>query len=187
MTGVQGFLDSIAGHHGAGFPESDLLAIKDKSMGENFCHTLKLMVRSDDKVSGRGEFDKAIGKMAPALNVEPVEWFVQQENMGFLSKSSGDEGPLLLASRELVDLAVCEALEIHGGDGFLDFLVVDFSESPKVSQMWKATHRDDITNPDRKVALVPVDLRKVGDFPSVFGQIALPPLEAAALLFQEAG
>ena len=84
--------------------------------------------------------------------------------MGFLGEGPRDVSALLLATGELVDLPVGDILQFHGGNGFVCFLLVDFSEASEVAEVREASHRDDIANADGEVPLVLIDLGKVSDF-----------------------
>lgn len=107
--------------------------------------------------------------------------------MSLLRKGAGDEGSLLLASRKLVDLPVGEISKVHCGDGFFGLQLIDFSKALEVSEVREAPHRNDVPDPDGEVALVAVNLRKVGDFSSGVRDGLLPPLNGAGLLFEKPG
>ena len=96
--------------------------------------------------------------MAAAFDVESIERLVEEEDVGLLGKGAGDEGSLLLAAGELVDLPVGNIAEIHGGDGLLGFFLIDFFKTLEVSDVGKASHCDDIAHPDGELALVMVGL-----------------------------
>ena len=101
--------------------------------------------------------------MATAFDVETVEGFVEKKDVSFLRQSTGDKGALLLAAGKLVDLAVCNVAKIHRGDGLLGFFLIDFFEPAEVADVGETSHCDDIADPNGKVALMAIDLGKVGD------------------------
>ena len=107
--------------------------------------------------------------------------------MGFLGEGPGNVSSLLLATGKLVDLAVGDIPQFHGGYGFVSLFTIDLSEASEMSEVWKASHCDDVANADGEVALVLVDLGKVGNFASGIRDGFLPPIHGAGLSFQEAG
>ena len=125
--------------------------------------------------------------MAAAFDIESIERLVEEEDVGLLGKGAGDEGSLLLAAGELVDLPVGNIAEIHGGDGFLGFFLIDFFKTLEVSDVGKASHRDDIAHPDGEVALVMVGLGKIGYFFSEGCEWLLAPVECSVLRGEESG
>ncbi len=125
--------------------------------------------------------------MAAAFDVESIERLVEEEDVGFLGKGAGDEGSLLLAAGELVDLPVGNIAEIHGGDGLLGFFLIDFLKTLEVSDVGEASHCDDIAHPDGEVALVMVGLGKVGYLFSEGCEWLLAPVECSVLRIEESG
>ena len=125
--------------------------------------------------------------MAPALDIESVEGFIEKEDVGFLGEGPGDESPLLLTAGELVDLAIGNVAEIHGGDGFFGFGVINFTKALEVAEVGEATHCNDVAHADREVALVTIDLGKVGDFTARLGNGIFTPLDGPGLLFEKPG
>ena len=125
--------------------------------------------------------------MTATLDVESVEGFVEKKDMGLLGKGASDIGALLLSAGELIDLAIGNVTEIHGGNGFFGFLAIDFPEAFEVSKMGVASHRDDVADSNGKVPLVLIDLGKVCDLASGFCDGGFTPVDDAALLFQKSG
>lgn len=174
-------LDRIAGHDLGSGPEGDLLLIKHKSVGEDLGDAFQLVVGGDDEMAGFRQIEKAVGEMAAAFDIESVKRFVEKKNVGFLREGAGDESTLLLSAGKLIDLAVGNVAELHRCDGLLGFFAVDFFEATEMTDVWKATHRDNITNANGKVALMVIDLRKVSDFLAEGGERLLPPVELSFL------
>ena len=125
--------------------------------------------------------------MAATFDVESVERFVEKKDVGFLGECPGDVGALLLAAGKLVDLAIGNVAKIHGGNGILGFIPVDFPEAFEVSEVGETPHRDDVSNPDGEMTLMLVDLRKVSDFASSFGNRILTPVDDTGLLLEKTG
>lgn len=177
----------IALHDVGGFSKGDLFLIEDKGVGENLGHAFHLVVGSDDEVAAVGKFDEGVGEVAAAFDIEAIEGFIEEEDVGFLGEGAGDEGALLLAAGELVDLAMGDVTEIHGGDGFCGLGPIDFPEALEMAEVWEATHCYDIAHPDWEVALVAIDLGKVSNFTACFREGIFTPLDGAGLLFEESG
>lgn len=119
----------LAHHDFGGRAKGDLLLIEDEGVREDFSHAFELVMGSDDEVPAFGEVDEAVGKMAAAFDIESVEGFIEQENVSFLGEGAGDVSALLLSAGELVDLAVSDVAEVHGGDRFLGLFQIHFSET----------------------------------------------------------
>jgi hypothetical protein len=187
VAGMKGLFDGIAFHDFGGFSKGDLFLIEDESVGENLGHAFQLVVRSDDEVAAVGEINERVGEVAAAFDIESVEGFIEKEDVGFLGEGPGDEGSLLLTAGELVDLAVGNVTEIHGGDGFFGFGAINFTEALEMSEVREATHCYDVAHPDREVALMAIDLGKVSDFTTCLRDGIFTPLNGAGLLFEEPG
>ena len=138
-------------------------------------------------MAGFAEIDEACGEVAAAFDIESVERFIEKKDVGFLSEGAGDVSALLLPAGELVDLSFGNVAEFHGGDGFFGLFSIDFSEAFEVAEVGEATHRDDVADTEREVALVLIDLREVGDFAASVGDVFIAPVDVAGLVFQESG
>lgn len=187
MAGVQGGANGFPGHDLGSGAKGNLTLVENEGVRENFGHALELVVGRNDEVTARGEVDQRVRKVAPALDVEAVERFVEQKDMGLLGEGPGNEGALLLAAGELVNLPVGNVAQLHRGNRFLGFFTVELTETAKVPEVGEAPHRHDIADPDRKMTLVLIDLGKVGDFAAGFRNGTFPPAEGAGLGCQESG
>lgn len=125
--------------------------------------------------------------MAAALDVEPIEGFIEKKNMSFLSQGPGNVGALLLATRELIDLMIGNAAKIHCFNRFGRFCAIDGPKATEMPEVGKASHRHNIADADGEVALVSVDLREVGDFSSGLVHRTFSPEEGPGLGGEESG
>ena len=101
--------------------------------------------------------------MTAALDIKAIERFIKKKHMGFLSKRTRNVSALLLATGELVDLAIGDILKLHTRNGSFRLLAINDAEFAKMTEMREAAHFHHIANPERKVLLVMIDLREVGD------------------------
>jgi len=187
MTGVKGLSHGLAHHDFGCRAEGNLLLIQDEGVRENFSHAFELVMGGDDEVPAFGEVDEAVGKMAAAFDIESVEGFIEQENMSFLGEGAGDVSALLLSAGELINLAVRDVAEFHSGNRFFGFLRIYFSETLQMSEVWKASHRDNIANANWKVALMLINLREIGNFTTGLGEGCFAAVDGAVLMFEQAG
>lgn len=184
---MKGFFDGLASHDLDGLAERDLLLVEDEGVGEDLRHAFELVMGSDDEVAAVGQVDKGIGEMTTAFDIESVEGFIEKKDMSFLGEGPGDEGALLLAAGELIDLAMGDVAEVHGRDGFFGFFAIYFVEAFKMAEMGEASHCHDIADPNREMALMAIDLGEVGDFASCFRDGIFPPLDGSGLLREKPG
>lgn len=184
VAGMEGVFHGFACHDFGSWTEGDLFLIQNEGMGEDFSYALELVMGGDDEMAGIGEVEQAVGKVASAFDIESVEGFVEEENVGLLGKGAGDVSALLLATGELVDLPVGNVVKIHRGDGLFGFLAVDFIEATEVSDVGEASHGDDVAHANREVPLVAIDLGKIGDFTAESYERLFAPVELAFLGFE---
>ena len=166
--------------------KSDLTGVKNKGMGEEGVDGLQLMMGGEDEVIFFRELGEGVAEVAAAFDVETIEGLIEEENVRLLRKGAGDEGPLLLAARELVDLAVGNGPKVHLLKGSVSFFAIAFPKGADGAKVWVAAHRDDFADLDREVALVVVELGEVGDFVTVLTEGVIAPGDGASGKGEEA-
>lgn len=187
VAGMQSSFYLFVCHHFRSLPEGNLGPVKDESVSENQGDVFELVMGSYDEVSALRQIEKRVREVAAAFDIEAIEGFVEKKDMSFLGQGAGNVGALLLAARELIDLTMGKAAKIHCFDCFGCFLSIDGTEATEVPEVGKSSHRHDIADADGEVALVSVDLREVGDFPSRLVHRTFSPEEGAGLGREESG
>lgn len=174
---MKGRLHAFVSHHLAGRSKGHLATIENEGVRENLGDVFQLMMGSHDQMAAAGEFEKRVSKMGPAFDIETIEWFVEEKDVSFLGQGAGNEGSLLLAARELVDLPVGNPPEVHGLKCLIGFFLINLPEATEMTEMGKTSHGHDIANADGKMTLVLIDLGKVGDLPSGPGERMTAPFQ----------
>jgi len=108
-----------AGHH--------LAVEKDRRVEETGGFREGVMGDEQELAPG-GQGAERPGKVGGAATVESGEGFVEQVEVGFLGPRPREEGPLLLASGEFLDLAARQFLQSEEGESPVDGLVVLFEK-----------------------------------------------------------
>jgi hypothetical protein len=124
---------------------------------------LQIVMAGDEEAAFGGEFFEKTAQILLRGLVEAGERLVEQQNVRFLSQSTGDEGALLLAAGEGADLAVLEIAQLHAGERALDDLGVVTRILPPPAEIRVAAHLDEAAHGDGEVPVDVATLRQVGD------------------------
>ena len=187
LRGVEGFLEGEGGEGFGDGAEADEGAVHEENGVEEFGHGFEVVMADKEEAAVGGEVGHDLSQHALGGFVEAGEGFVEQEDMGLLREGAGDVGALALAAAELEETAVLEVLEVEGGDGGIDNLIVERAPGAAFAEVRVAAEFDEAADGEGEGGVDGVGLGEVGNFVAA-GAHGLPmPGNGAGMEGDEAG
>tara|TARA_B100001093_G_scaffold101428_1_gene93558 strand:- start:1177 stop:1587 length:411 start_codon:yes stop_codon:yes gene_type:complete len=98
--------------------------IEEEALIEELGCRFEIVVRGKNEAALLGEFTKQASERLGGVPIETSKGLIEEEDMGFLGESPGQEGSLLLPPRELTDLTITEISNAQRMEGLLNGLMV---------------------------------------------------------------
>lgn len=155
--------DVSVGQHVGGRADGDEVGVEQDGVVEVAAGGLDIVDHDEHRAPARDPSADEAEEFAGGAQVETGEGFVEEEDVGTLRESAGEENALLLSAGEGMQGTFGKVGEFEFGEGLGDAGVVGGGETTEEAERRQAALRDDGADVEREIPVDGLALRQVGE------------------------